>query len=132
MTPDPNPTAEAIHRGVAFDQIQPKWNQPIERFEAIEHQLAVVLNRETAHLAGLALQGRDRDGVVKTGRQLVPPGRPSQIARQPELQLKPLALGALTIQHPDMGPEPQAPHVDPIGSAHNGRLRWLNCRIPLA
>jgi hypothetical protein len=39
------------------------------------------------------------------------------------------------LKHAHVGPEPQSAHHDAIATsqvAHNGRLRWLNWRAPLA
>lgn len=126
---------ETWHRRRTFAQLEAGGHGSVELLEQVENPFAVVLEGLTAQISGLALQGGDRPAVIEAQAKIIAASCRRQIQDQLQIKLKPLAQVPLEGQHPNVGPEPQLPHNDPVGrhsAGHSGRARWRKLRWPEA
>ena len=90
-SPHGHAAAKTRNRSPAFAQFEAHRHGAIEVFKASEDQRAVVLQGLNPHLAGLPLQGLDRQGVIEAGGQVVAQGGGAEVKAQLQIQFKPLA-----------------------------------------
>lgn len=93
--------------------------------KTIENPLAVMLQSEALQLGGLMLQSADRPAVIKAEGQIIASTCRGEIQGQLQVEFKPLSPFPLKGQDPDMGPQPQLTHNDPIVRHADDFRAWV-------
>ena len=100
-----NPAREARDRRGTFAQTQPDRNGAMQVFQAIQHLLTEVFNRQTSHLSSQPLKSFDRFAVVEACAEIVMFGCSTEIQVQRQVDAEPLPIATLMLQHAHMGPK---------------------------